>query len=267
MKPFVVDTPRGPVGGVETGGGPVVILVAGVGSTLRIWGDLPRVLGRRFTVLALDNRGVGGSRSPHPFSIADAALDVLAVADGRGHHRFALVGASMGGVVAMSTAIEAPRRVRSLVLASCAASLSSHGRRSLELLRDLLRHLPPERIGPALMTLAFAPPFAERFPGFVDEAARAYGLEPADLPGARDQLDRLLIGWDFRQQLAQLRVPALILGGDRDPVVAPEDTARLAEVLPGAELVTVPDAAHSVLAEGGGAVLDRVIDFLSLDTG
>jgi pimeloyl-ACP methyl ester carboxylesterase len=172
MTSFRVDTPRGPVAGIETGRGAALVLVAGLGSSHRIWGDLPGVLARRFTVIAIDNRGIGGSRSGQPFSLADAALDVVAAVDGRGHHHFALLGASMGGAIALATALQAPHRVRCLVLASCAARLSGHGRRSLELLRDLLRHLPPERVGPALMTMAFAPPFSRRFPGLVDEAAR-----------------------------------------------------------------------------------------------
>jgi hypothetical protein len=46
-------------------------------------------------------------------------------------------------------------------------------------------------------------------------------------------------------------------------VVAPEDTASLADALPDAELITVADAAHSVLAEGGSAVLERVLTFLA----
>ena len=266
MTAFSIDTPRGPVAGIEAGAGPALVLVAGLGSSHRIWGDLPGVLGRRFTALAIDNRGIGGSRSPHPFSLADAALDVLAAVDGRGHHRFALLGASMGGAIALATALQAPRRVSCLVLASCAARLTGHGRRSLELLRDLLRHLPPERVGPALMSLAFAAPFAQRFPGFVDEAARLYGLDPDDVPGAIDQVDRLLVGWDLRLELAELEVPALVLSGERDPIVAPEDTAELAATLPAAEHLAVAGAAHSVLAEGVGAVLDRVLAFLAEHT-
>jgi len=113
------------------------------------------------------------------------------------------------------------------------------------------------------MTLAFAPPFAQRFPGFVDEAARLYGLDPDDLPGATDQIERLLVGWDLRPQISDLGVPALVLCGERDPIVAPEDTAELAITLPSAELVSVPGAAHSVLAEGGGEILQRVLDFLA----
>lgn len=263
MTSFRVDTPRGPVAGIETGQGPALVLVAGLGSSHRMWGDLPGVLSRRFTVIAIDNRGIGGSRPGQPFSLADAALDVIAAADGRGQHRFALLGASMGGAIALAAALQAPRRVSCLVVASCAASLTAHGRRSLELLRDLLRFLPSDRVGRALMSLAFAPPFAQRFPGFVDEAARLYGLDPDDRPGALDQVERLLIGWDLRPQLAELEIPALVLCGDRDPIVAPEDTAELARTLPAAELVTVAGAAHSVLAEGGGEVLQKVVDFLA----
>ncbi|HQN96961.1 MAG TPA: alpha/beta hydrolase [Thermoanaerobaculales bacterium] len=267
MTDFRIDTPRGPIAGTESGHGPALVLVAGLGSSHRIWGDLPSLLGRRFTVLAIDNRGIGGSRAGHPFSLTDAALDVVAAVDGRGHHRFALLGASMGGVIALAAAIAAPRRTGCLVLASCAARLTRHGRRSLELLRDLLQHLPPDRVGPALMTIAFAPAFARRFPGLVEEAARLYGLDPADQPGATDQVERLLVGWDLRPQLAELEVPALVLSGDHDPIVAPEDSAELAGVLPRAELMTVTGAAHSVLAEGGREVLQKVVDFLAAHVG
>jgi len=57
--------------------------------------------------------------------------------------------------------------------------------------------------------------------------------------------------------------PSVVLSGDRDPVVSPEDTAELARHPPAAELVSIHGAAHSVLAEGGETVLDRVMDFLA----
>jgi pimeloyl-ACP methyl ester carboxylesterase len=262
MTSFTVDTPRGPVAASESGAGPVLALVAGLGSTAKIWGDLPRVLARHFTVLTIDNRGVGGSRVGRGFSLADAPDDLTAVLDARGHHDFSLLGVSMGGLISLATALEIPRRVRCLVLASCAAHLSQHGRRVLELLRELMRHLPPERVGAALMSLAFAPPFSERFPAFVDEAAALYGLEPADLSGAQSQLERLLDGWDLRPQLPELATPALVLYGGRDPVVAAEDTEALASALPTCETLRLPDAAHSVLAEGGGETLDRIVAFV-----
>lgn len=265
MTSFSLQTPNGTVAGLDTGAGPPIVLVAGLGSTGRIWGNLPALLGRRFRVIVPDNRGVGGSRDGRPFSLEGAVADLEATLDERRVERAALLGASLGGVIALAAAAALPERVSRLVVASSAARLTGHGRRVLELLRDLLLYAPPERAGAALMTLAFAPPFHDRFPGFVDETAGLWGLDDADLPGTLRQLEHLLEGWDLRDRLPRIVRPALVLCGDRDPVVAPEDTAELAGLLPSAELVRLPGAAHSVLAEGGEQVLDRVVRFLGAE--
>jgi pimeloyl-ACP methyl ester carboxylesterase len=258
-----VDAPGGQITGFEVGDGSPVILFAGVGATSRIWGNMPTMMSRRFRVIAVDNRGVGGSRAGQPFSFSGAVRDVEAVLDARNIDRAAVFGASMGGLLALMTALRIPGRISRVAVASAAARLSVHGRRLLELFQDLLLYAPPERAGAALMTLAFAPPFHEKFAGFVDETIDLYGIDEADLPGTMLQVDELLRGWDIRHELHTLEVPALVLCGDRDPVVAPEDTVELAESLPQADLVRVPCGAHSVLAEGGEAILDRVTDFLS----
>lgn len=266
MKAFSIDAPNGPVSGFEVGEGPPVLLLAGLGSTTRIWGNLPAVMGRRFRVLAIDNRGVGGSSDGRPFSFAGMAEDLEAVLDAREVGPTAILGASMGGVTALATALAIPDRISRLVIASSAARLSTHGRRILEVLQDLLLYAPAERAGAALMTLAFSPSFHERFTGFVEEADRLYGPDEADIPGTLLQLDHLLRGWDFRRDLSSANVPALVLCGDRDPIVAPEDTAELAELLPQSELVHVQGAAHSVLAEGGESIFERTVEFLSEGT-
>jgi pimeloyl-ACP methyl ester carboxylesterase len=263
MKTYCVDAPGGPVTGVEVGTGPTVVLVAGLGSTSKIWGELPALLGRWFRVLAIDNRGVGGSRSGRRFSLTGAVEDVTAVLDAREVNRASIIGASMGGVIALEFASTHPDQVSRLVVASSAARLSSHGRRVLELFRDLMLYAPPERVGAALMTLAFAPPFHEQFDGFVRQASELYGLDEQDLPGTLVQLEELLDGWDLRDRLPSIAVPVMVLAGRRDPIVSVEDSRRLADALPDCEWVEVPDAAHSVLAEGGGELLDRVRRFLT----
>lgn len=263
MSAFSIDAPNGPVAGFDMGNGEPVVLIAGLGSTARLWGNLPAVMARENRIIAVDNRGVGGSAAGRPFSFTSAAEDLVAVLDARGVDRTALLGASMGGVIAMTAALAAPGRISRLVIVSSAARLSTHGRRLLEVLHDLLLYLPPERAGAALMTLAFAPLFHERFSGFVDDAERLYGPAEADVPGTLLQLEHLLLGWDLRRDLPSVDAPALVLSGDRDPVVAPEDTAEIAELLPRSELVRVPGAAHSVLAEGGEPTLAKVLAFLS----
>jgi len=263
MKAFSIPAPNGTVSGIETGDGPPVVLLAGLGSTTRIWGNLPAVLGRNFRVIAVDNRGVGGSKDGGSFSFAKAAEDLAAVLEGRGLDRAALLGASMGGVIALHAAITHPDRISKLVIASSAPRLTTYGRRMLELLHDLLLYGPPERAGAALMTLAFAPSFHERHGGFVDDAEKLYGPNEADVPGTLLQVDHLLKGWDLGEWLPSVEAPSLVLYGDHDPVVSPDETKELAAGLPNAELVKVPGAAHSVLAEGGETILERVTEFLA----
>lgn len=262
MHPSTITTADGTLGISVTGSGPPLVLLAGLGSTSRVWGDLPRVLGDAATVITLDNRGVGRSRSAAGFSLARAAADVVAVLDGLGLQRAALLGASMGGVIALHTALDHPTRVERLVIASSAVRLTTHGRRVMTALRDLIAHLPPAAVGGALMTFAFAPPATGRFPAIVQQVAEAYGLEPEDRAGALAQAEHLLAGWDLRRRAAGCTVPALVLAGARDPLVAVEDTRELAGCLPHASLVELADAGHSVLAEGGREVLDRITAFL-----
>ncbi len=263
MTMFTVDGPNGPVAGIDEGNGPAVALLAGLGATHRLWGELPALMARRFRVVALDPRGVGGSRGGATFTVERAASDVWAALDARGIDRVALVGASMGGLVALAAALVQPERVSHLVAISAAAHLSRHGRRVLGALAEVLERLPAKSFGRTLMTFGFAPPFAERHGDFVDAAAELYGPTPEDVPGALAQLRHLLEGWDLRPRLPVLTVPALVMGGGRDPIVALEDTREIAAALPRARLVVIPDAGHSVLAEGGLEVLEELTSFLA----
>ncbi len=83
MNTFSIEAPNGPISGFEVGEGPPVVLLAGLGSTTRIWGNLPAVMGRNFRVIAIDNRGVGGSAMGRPFTLHGMAEDLEAVLDAR----------------------------------------------------------------------------------------------------------------------------------------------------------------------------------------
>jgi pimeloyl-ACP methyl ester carboxylesterase len=262
MKSFRIKGPHGVVGGVETGAGPPLVLVAGLGSTTRLWGDLPTVLGRHFTVMAFDNRGVGRSRVGEPFTLTRAADDLLTVIGRRCGGSAAVLGASMGGVIVLHAAARSPQHLRSAVVVSAAPCLGHHGRRMLHLLADLLEPGLSARGSRHLMSLAFAPPFHERYPGFVDEAEKLYRPSSRDIPGARAQARHLLEGWDLRAELPRVATPTLVIAGRRDPIVAFEDSALVARLLPNGHLVEVTDGGHSVLAEGGGPILERTVEFL-----
>ena len=112
--------------GYRTGGhGRWLVLVMGRGATMADWTPLLlRGLTRRNRVLVFDNRGMGttgaGPVPPGRVTIPLMARDTLALAGALGIRRFDLLGWSMGGEIAQQVAVDAPRRVRRLVL--CATS-------------------------------------------------------------------------------------------------------------------------------------------------
>jgi 3-oxoadipate enol-lactonase len=259
----VISGPRGPVAYERWGDGAPLLLVAGLGSRARLWGELPRLLSDRFTVLAPDNRGVGGSRGGEAFTVAGAADDaalVLADADVAGA---GVIGVSMGGLIACHLAIRHPERVERLVVASCGARMTPSHRRVLHFFEIAFTRLDPADAAEAFMAFAFGASFADRFPGFVDQAAKLWTLDPEDRHGALQQLAHLKGGWDLRAELAGIACPTLVLGGEHDPFVAPASTREVAAAIPGARYREVPHAAHSVLAEGGAALLAEVVEFLA----
>jgi len=262
----LIDGPRGPIGVSLNGSGPRLVLVAGLGATRKLWGAFPEILGRDFRVLSFDNPGVGDSKRDGVFSIDEAAADLLHAAwTFFGGAPFAVLGASLGGIIAARAAMAAPESISRLVVISSPARLTRHGRRSIGMLRSMLEYFPPSEFGTCLMNLAFAPPSHETMPGFIDEAAVLFGPDPADISGARAQADELLRGWDDRNRLKKLMVPSLVLAGERDPIVAFEDTREIAECLPNSTFVGLGEAAHSVLAEGGLEILQRLRSFLKAE--
>ncbi len=260
---LTIAGPRGPIAYERWGGGPPLLLLAGLGSRARLWGELPRLLADRFTVLAPDNRGVGGSRGGETFTLAGAADDAATVLAHAGFGAAGVIGVSMGGLVACQLAVRHPAAVGRLVVASCGARLTPSHRRVMRFFEIAFTRLDPAEAAEAFMAFAFASAFADKYPSFVDQAARLWTLDPDDRPGALQQLAALRAGWDMRADLAAVSCPTLVLAGEHDPLVAAAATRELAAAIPEARYREVPGAAHSVLAEGGGALLAEVLEFLS----
>ena len=259
-----VEGPGGRVAYERWGGDlPPLVLVAGLGSRGRLWGELPRMLADRFTVLVPDNRGVGGSRAGVSFTLEGSADDVALVIAHAGFAAAAVAGVSMGGQIAALTAIRHPARVNHLVAVSCAARLTPGHARVLRFFELALTRMSPAEAAEAFMGFAFAVGFSDRFPGFVDQAARLWTLDPDDLPGALQQIDHLKTGWDLRVAATGISCPTLVVAGELDPIVPASLTRELAAAIPEARYREVPGAAHSVLAEGGSALLGEIIEFLS----
>jgi 3-oxoadipate enol-lactonase len=227
------------LGGPENG--PPLLLIMGMSFSSRAWGSLPERLARDFRVVVFDNRGTGRSTlHPRPYRIRHLAGDAAAVLDAAGIERADVFGISMGGMVALELALHHTERVRSLALgATCAGWLRSRkmAPRTLatmlaaSLLGRRAELLPPLFVSPE--ALARDPEGFARWHAGVERSGPLTSL-----------LQTLAIVFHSTERhLSRLQIPALVLTGDRDLLIPPENSRRLAELLR-AELVVLPGAGH-----------------------
>ena len=104
-------------------GAPVVLMGSSLGTSLQMWdGQLP--LAERLRLVRFDHRGHGASPSPPgPYEIADLAGDVVALMDELGIERARYCGLSIGGMIGMWLAANAPERIERLVLICTSAHM------------------------------------------------------------------------------------------------------------------------------------------------
>lgn len=241
--------------------GPNVLFVMGLGMQGRVWGPQIEDLTADHRVVSFDNRGIGQSeRLRGRPTVADFADDAARVADAAGFASFHLVGVSLGGMIAQELALRAPRRVRSLVL------IATHpgGPLGLVPLPRGLAAFARSLVGPrdgrlrAMQDLLYPPEFLAT----VDKAKldARMKLQVGDRAAPRTLAAQLfaVMRHDTRRRLGQISAPTLVIRPDKDILVRPTHSDRLARGIPRARLVSVPDAGHGVTFQGAKLVSDAI---------
>ena len=208
----------------------------------------------RYRVISLDLRGHGDSDlTPHPYTIGGLAREVLALLDGLGVYRFVAVGHSMGGMIALTLALEHPERVERLVVVdSVSRMMYSRDRKFLILLSRLL----PFRMFVAVnIRRAFKPGFppteVARYVAQAQSTPRQVVMGCFAAMGRFDVLDRA----------GELKLPVLILHGLYDVQFPLRQALRMA-VQVSDSLVKVLDTGHEAPAEDPEALTRAVDSFL-----
>jgi 3-oxoadipate enol-lactonase len=239
---------------------PVVVLSNSLGSTLDMWEPQVSALSERFRVLRYDHRGHGRSSvPPGPYSIADHGRDVIELIDSLGLERVSVCGLSMGGMTGMWLAAEAPERVDRLVLACTSA------------------HMPPpelwneraatargggmEALADGAMERWFTPAFRAEHPESVARIRAQVAETPPEGYAASCEAIR---DWDFRERLASIRTPTLVIAASEDPSTPPAYGEAIAEGIPGAGFALIPDSAHLANVERPEAFTGAVLAHLEV---
>jgi pimeloyl-ACP methyl ester carboxylesterase len=238
-----------------------MLLIMGLGATHEWWHRLRPVLAERFRTIVFDNRGAGRSDvPPGPYSIVDMADDAAAVFDAAGVSSAHIVGMSMGGYIAQELALRYPARVRSLVLGctSCGgrdavpadaevrAALTARNAMSRE---EAMWLMAPYTFDASTPREVIAGEFARRLETtMTNEGFFAQLQAIREWPGALSRLHGIA-------------VPALVIHGETDRLVPPQNAAILARAIPGAELVMLPHASHIFFTDQFEAARDALLGF------
>ena len=250
----------------EQGQGETVLLIMGLAYPSAMWHRIRPALAARYRTVALDNRGIGRSDVPQgPYPIALMASDAVAVLDAAGIESAHVFGVSMGGMIAQQLALQYPARVRSLILGCTAAGGPTAVRAEPEANQMLKTRNK--------MTAEQA---AEAAVPFIYDSATPRERIDEDLAIRRPWFPRPeayiaqlqgILGWESYSRLSGIAAPTLVIHGEQDRLVPPGNGKLIAELIPGAKLVTIPHASHLFLTDQTEAAHSAVLEFLRAQDG
>jgi pimeloyl-ACP methyl ester carboxylesterase len=263
---------------------PPLLLVMGFTAQLIAWDDelCEMLAGRGRYVIRFDNRDcglstcldgatadpmavmqaqLGGTEGPPvPYDLSDMANDAVGLLDALGIEAAHVMGASMGGMIVQTMAIEHPDRCLSVVSVMSTPSVRI-GAPTPEALQILLSPPPSERaafIAAAERSSVWASKRYADVDRLKERAAAAYdrAFHPQ---GAPRQLAAIYASGDRTDALAKVEVPVLVIHGRDDTLITPPGGQATAEAIPAANLLVLADMGHDLPSPLWPVIVDAVI--------
>jgi 3-oxoadipate enol-lactonase len=229
------------IDGPERGDAPWLVLSNSLAADHGMWDPQIPLLTSRYRVLRYDTRGHGRSDAPAgPYSFAMLVDDVVRIMDRHGVGKATFMGLSLGGMTGLGLAIEHGGRIEKLVCCDARADapepyVKAWDERLAVIDKEGLRGILQGTVERWLV-----PSFRAAHPEVVAKVERMI----LDTP--------------------RIAVPTLFVVGAEDLGAPPEVMRRMAEAVPGAKLVTIPDAAHLPNLDNTLAFNEAITGFLAL---
>jgi pimeloyl-ACP methyl ester carboxylesterase len=245
----------------DTGGdGPAVVFAHGLGGSSNAWlAQLDECRARGWRGIAHDQRGAGRTeKPPGPYSVEGWAEDLVALLDALGLARAALVGHSVGCMVAERAAVALGDRVWALALCGGAPAWPPEAGPAFEQRARLARESRMDEVAEAVATTGLSERIRREDPrllGLMREMIA--GGDPRGYAGSA-----LATGAGSMADLERLGCPLLAFCGSADPVTPPQAAREIAARAPDGEFEQIEGAAHWCMLENPGAFNGVLFGFL-----
>jgi 3-oxoadipate enol-lactonase len=250
------------VDGGERADAPWLVLSNSLAADHTMWEPQIALLTSRYRVLRYDTRGHGRSDAPQgPYSLPMLAHDVVGLLDHYGIDKATFMGLSLGGMTGLGLAIDHADRLEKLVCCDARADAPEPFVKSWD---DRLAVIEREGLRGILngtLERWLVPAFRAAQPDAVANVERMIlATSPVGYRGCAEALKRL----DYLKDLPRIALPTLFVVGAED-LAAPADVMRrMAEAVPGAKLVIIPDAAHLPNLGNAAVFNEAIAGFLGL---
>jgi 3-oxoadipate enol-lactonase len=235
-----------------------LLLGSSLGTDVGMWdGQLP--LSESLHLIAFAHRGHGGSPAPPgPYEIANLGADVLGLMDELGLEQASYCGLSLGGMIGMWLAANAPERIERLVLI-CTAAHVPNGSVYAERAVLVREEASTETVADGVVARWLTPDFAAAHP---DLRAALRSMVTATDPEGYAGCCEAIAAMDLRDELGRIEAPALVISGADDPATPVELQEAIARAIPGARHEVVGPAAHLAAVEQAERVNELIGEHL-----
>jgi pimeloyl-ACP methyl ester carboxylesterase len=249
-----------------SGEGFPLTMIMGLGANSQWWDkELIDRLNNHFKVILFDNRGTGRSEDPGDnFNFKILAEDVVKMLEKLNITETNLLGISMGGMIAQEIALNFPEKLRKLILCSTYCGGSKSVQPSPEVVKILSKPRsgrPIEEIVDETVPLLYTSDFISNNPGKINEAKENMKEYPISEETYQKQ-GKAIFSHNTCRKLKEMKVPTLILHGQKDVLIPPKNGEILHNYIPNSELTMFENTGHALFYKEPDKITQRIVDFL-----
>lgn len=245
------------------GEGEPLLLIYGLAGRGNGWKLQIEALSPHFRVITFDNRGVGETDQPdEQYSLAQMADDAAGLLDALGIQSAFVFGISMGGMIAQEFVLRHPQKVRKLAL-GCTHCGIKQCVPSPAWVTEIFKSLPGksrEQVVRDCTPINYSPHTQQHNPQLIESFVPLFVENRQRLHAYLRQINAIY-AFDAYDRLPQINTPTLVLAGKDDVLVPPANSKIIAERIPGAQLIELPEAGHLFFIEKADDVNRTLLDF------